>query len=82
VDPIIENGISIKQPQPELAIIGILIAFCILPAILIGISAITLRWYPLDGPEWLKKKNYIMELHEQKEREYLQKLSKKQKLKT
>ena len=82
VEPIVENGISIKQPQPELAIIGMLIAFCILPAILIGISAIALCWYPLDGPEWLKKKKYIMELHEQKEREYLQKLSEKQKLKT
>lgn len=82
VDPIIENGIPIKQPQSELAIIGILVAFCILPAILIGISAFTLHWYPLDGPEWLKKKKYIMELHEQKEREYLQKLSKKHKLKT
>ncbi|GAG62568.1 unnamed protein product, partial [marine sediment metagenome] len=81
VDPIMENGIPIKQPQSELAIIGILVAFCILPAILIGISAFTLHWYPLDGPEWLKKKKYIMELHEQKEREYLQKLSEEQKLK-
>lgn len=76
VDPIIENGIPIKQSQSELAIIGILVAFCIIPAILIGISAFTLHWYPLHGPEWLKKKKYIMELHEQKELEYLQKLSK------
>ncbi len=82
VEPIIENGISVKQPQSELAIIGILVAFCILPAILIGISAFALHWYPLDGPEWLKKKKYIMQLHEQKESEYLQKLSEEQKLKT
>jgi len=52
-------------------------------AILIGVSAIVLYLlYPLDGPEWRKKKTYIMELHQKKEKEYLEKLVKDGKLKT
>jgi hypothetical protein len=35
----------------------------------------------LDGPEWLDKKRHIMKLHEEKEKEYLQSLSEKKKLK-
>lgn len=81
VQPIIENGIAIKQPQSDLGIMAILISFCLLPTILLGICVLTLHWYPLDGPEWLKKKKYIIELHEKKEKEYLQKLAKEGKLK-
>ncbi len=47
----------------------------LIPAILLVISAVALRLFPLDGPEWFKKLKYMMELHEQKEREYLQKLA-------
>ncbi|MFW9951549.1 MAG: MFS transporter, partial [Candidatus Thorarchaeota archaeon] len=71
--------ISGQHPQDDIAIIGIMIAFCIVPAILLLFTAITLRWYPLDGPEWLQKKNQIMKIHEEKEREYLEFLSKKSK---
>jgi len=31
----------------------------------------------LDGPEWLKKKKYIMELHEEKEKKFLKSPSEK-----
>ncbi|MHA1488896.1 MAG: MFS transporter [Promethearchaeota archaeon] len=82
VQPIIKNGIAIKQPQSDLGIMAILIAFCLLPAILLGICVLALHWYPLDGPEWIRKKKYIMELHEKKEKEYLQELAKEGKLKT
>jgi len=60
---------------------GIFTAFFLIPAIFTGISILALYWYPLDGPEWLKKKKYIFELHEKKEQEYLQKLAKEGKLK-
>jgi len=69
--------ISEQQLQENMALIGIMIAFCIIPAILLFFTAFSLRWYPLDGPEWLDKKRYIMELHKEKEKEYLQSLSEK-----
>lgn len=65
-----------------LASYGIFTAFFLIPAIFTGISLLALYWYPLDGPEWLKKKKYIIELHEKKEQEYLQKLAKEGKLKS
>ncbi|NHJ19293.1 MAG: hypothetical protein EAX91_00010 [Candidatus Lokiarchaeota archaeon] len=68
-----------QHPQQLVAIIGIMLAFCIVPAILLFLSAITLRWYPLDGPEWLEKKKHIMEVHKKKEKSYLESLSKKSK---
>jgi GPH family glycoside/pentoside/hexuronide:cation symporter len=74
VSPVLANGISLKQSQPFLALIGILVAFCIVPAIFLVLSAIVLRWFSLDGPEWRKKKKFIIELHERKEKEYLQKI--------
>jgi GPH family glycoside/pentoside/hexuronide:cation symporter len=64
-----------KQSQTEMALLGVLVAIGAVPAILIGISAIVLYlFYPLDGPKWRIKKKYIMELHEKKEKEYVQKL--------
>ncbi|NVM16947.1 MAG: MFS transporter [Candidatus Lokiarchaeota archaeon] len=71
--------ISEQHPQDNMAIIGIMIAYCIVPAILLFFTAISLRWYPLDGPEWLQKKKQIIKIHEDKEREYLESLSKKSK---
>jgi len=68
-------GFIEHQPQTDNGVLGILIAFCLLPAILLIGCAIALRWFPLDGPEWLKKKEYILHLHQKKEEEYLQSLS-------
>ena len=71
---------GVPQPQTNMALIGLLFAFCIIPALLLALTALGLRWYPLDGPEWLNKKRHIMELHEEKEQEYIQSLKKKSKL--
>ena len=71
---------GVPQPQTDMALIGLLFAFCIIPALLLALTALGLRWYPLDGPEWLNKKRHIMELHEEKEQEYIQSLKKKSKL--
>ena len=74
VVPLIINGVDIKQPQTSEALMGILVAFCILPSTFLIISALVLLKYPLDGREWLQKKAFIMELHEKKEKEYLKSL--------
>lgn len=66
---------GVIQPQTDMALIGLLFAFCIIPALLLVLAALALRWYPLDGPEWREKKRYIMELHEEKEKKYHQSLS-------
>ena len=47
---------------------------------LLFFTAVSLRWYPLEGPNWLEKKKQIMKIHEEKEREYLEFLSKESKL--
>lgn len=70
---------DVIQPQTEMALIGLLFAFCIIPSILLLLTALGLKWYPLDGPEWLEKKKHIMALHEEKEREYLKSLQNKPK---
>jgi len=72
---------GVIQPQTDMALIGLLFAFCIIPALLLVLAAVALRWYPLDGPEWLEKKRHIMELHEKKEKEYRQSLSENKKSK-
>ena len=72
---------GVIQPQTDMALIGLLVAFCIIPALLLVLTAIGLRWYPLDGPEWLEKKKHILELHEEKEKEYRQSLSENKKSK-
>jgi len=72
---------GVIQPQTDMALIGLLFAFCIIPALLLLLTALGLRWYPLDGPEWREKKRHIMELHEKKEKEYHQSLSENKKSK-
>jgi glycoside/pentoside/hexuronide:cation symporter, GPH family len=74
ITPIIINGVDVKQTQSTEALIGILVAFCIFPSIFLIISALILLKYPLDGNEWLQKKNFVMKLHEKKEKEYLESL--------
>ena len=77
VPPIIIGDVSFNQPQDELAKTGILVILCIIPAFLLLLSALAMRWYPLDGPEWIKKKKFMFQLHEQKEKDYLQSLERK-----
>ena len=76
VKPIIVNGVAQRQSQTSLAITGILIAFCIIPGIGLMIGGLTMFWYPLDGPEWRKKKRELMEIHKQKEQEYIKQIRK------
>ena len=70
---------GVIQPQTDMALLGLLFAFCIIPALLLALTALGLKWYPLDGPVWINKKRHIMQLHEEKEQEYIQSLKKKSK---
>ncbi|MFX0059831.1 MAG: hypothetical protein ACFE8J_16160 [Candidatus Heimdallarchaeota archaeon] len=45
-----------------------MIAFTIIPAILILISAFFIRYFPLSGPEWSKKKEGLHKIHTEKEK--------------
>ncbi len=64
--------------QPESAKLGIMIAFTIIPAILILISAFFIRYFPLSGPEWSKKKEELHKIHIEKEKAYLDKIRKEE----
>ncbi len=75
IQPILRDGVAIKQPQTQLARIGIMFAFCVVPAALLAISALFMKWYPLDGPEWKEKRRSIMDLHQKKEEEYVKSLA-------
>jgi GPH family glycoside/pentoside/hexuronide:cation symporter len=68
-DPLLPKGL--QSPQAEN---GILLAWMLIPAILLTISWLTMRWYPLAGKQWDEIKQQISVIHEEKERLALQKL--------
>jgi glycoside/pentoside/hexuronide:cation symporter, GPH family len=57
--------------QTDSARLGIMIAFTIIPAILILISAFFIIYFPLSGPEWHMKKEELHKIHKEKEKAYL-----------
>ncbi|TFG15827.1 MAG: MFS transporter [Promethearchaeota archaeon] len=60
--------------QSDLAKTGILLGWMLVPGILLFLSFITMRWYPLHGEEWVTTKLKLAEIHRKKEQEYLKKL--------
>jgi len=58
--------------QTDSAKLGIMIAFTLIPAILILLSAFFIRFFTLSGPEWSKKKERLHEVHMEKEKSYLE----------
>ncbi len=67
--------------QTESAVLGIQLAYSLVPAIFFLISAITLfKWYKLDGKHWIAKKAELAKIHLQKEREYIEHLQRKGKI--
>jgi GPH family glycoside/pentoside/hexuronide:cation symporter len=54
--------------------LGVMVAFTIVPAILILISAFFIKFFPLSGPEWNKKKEELHKIHQEKEKLYLEKV--------
>lgn len=65
------------QVQSENALNGLLIAFALIPAVFLFLSLISLKFFPLDGEQWEKKKSEIFALHQKKEKEYLETIKKK-----
>jgi GPH family glycoside/pentoside/hexuronide:cation symporter len=57
--------------QPESAKLVIMIAFTLIPAILILISTFFIKLFPLSGPVWNKKKEELHRIHIEKEKAYI-----------
>jgi len=53
--------------QPNSALLGIMIGFTLVPAFFLFISALVMKFFPLDGPEWDAKKIELKIIHDQKE---------------
>ena len=68
------------EVQSESTIMGIMIGFTLIPAVLVFISALIMKFYTLDGPEWEEQKLKLQQLHEQKEQEYIQHLKEQGKI--
>jgi glycoside/pentoside/hexuronide:cation symporter, GPH family len=58
--------------------LGIMIGFALIPSIFLIFGALVMFYYKLDGPKWLSQKEEIMEIHEEKERNYLDYLKNKE----
>jgi GPH family glycoside/pentoside/hexuronide:cation symporter len=66
--------------QPQSVPLGIMIGFTIIPAIFILISVMLFKYFPLYGPEWKKKKEELYKIHQEKEKQYISYLRKKEDL--
>lgn len=67
-DPLLPKGLQTAQAES-----GILLAWMLIPAILLTISWLTMRWYPLAGQQWDEVKRQLALIHEEKERLALKK---------
>ncbi len=59
---------------------GIMIAFTLIPAVFVVLSALIMKFYSLDGPEWTEQKLKLQSIHEKKEKDYIQHLKEQGKL--
>jgi GPH family glycoside/pentoside/hexuronide:cation symporter len=67
--------------QPETAVIGIQVAYALIPCLTFLISAFFLwKWYTLDGKDWVAKKVKLGNTRIQKEKEYIAQLQKEGKI--
>ncbi|MFX1234480.1 MAG: MFS transporter, partial [Promethearchaeota archaeon] len=68
-------GVSGFEPeqitQDFLAQLGIMVGFYLIPSIFLVLGAVLMFLYPLDGPEWLSKKNDLIKIHKEKELDYV-----------
>jgi len=66
--------------QSESAIMGIMIGIALIPAIFVFLSALIMKFYTLDGPEWAEQKLKLQRVHEEKEKEYIKYLKEQGKI--
>jgi glycoside/pentoside/hexuronide:cation symporter, GPH family len=78
--PIVNNGISIEQPQTTKAITGILFSLGVVPMFFTILAIFAMVQYKLHGKEWKEKKVELEKTHIQKEREYMKHLFENEKL--
>jgi len=71
------NTLPTQSPDAKL---GIMIGFCIVPAIFILLAGIAIKFFPLHGPEWKKQKVELHKIHQEKEKAYLELLRKEGKI--
>jgi GPH family glycoside/pentoside/hexuronide:cation symporter len=62
-----------KGQQAPIVETGILIAWMLVPALMLTVCVIVMRLYPLHGTEWLQAKVKLAEIHKQKEKAFLEK---------
>lgn len=65
--------------QPNSALLGIMIGFTLVPAVFMFISALVMKFFPLDGPKWDAQKMELKVIHDQKEKEFLEYLKEERK---
>lgn len=65
----VEPGLQYERTE-----MGILLGWMLIPGILLVISLISLKWYPLAGPDWETKKRNLTKIHKEKEQAMLEKL--------
>ncbi|MFX0052289.1 MAG: MFS transporter [Candidatus Hermodarchaeota archaeon] len=72
---------NMKSVQTNSAVLGIQLGYTLVPAVFFIISAIILlKWYKLDGKEWIVKKAELGKIHLQKEKEYIDHLQREGKI--
>ena len=63
-----------KGMQSSSAETGIIVAWMLVPFILLTTCFLIMKLYPLAGPKWKETKNKLALIHKEKEREFLRKL--------
>jgi GPH family glycoside/pentoside/hexuronide:cation symporter len=66
--------------QSESAIMGIMIGYALIPAVFVFTSALIMKFYTLDGPEWTEQKLKLQQVHEEKEKEFIKYLKEQGKI--
>lgn len=61
-----------KGAQLPEAQTGILVAWTAIPAALLLISLLVMKWYPLSGKAWEEIKTALGKIHQEKEKKYLE----------
>jgi len=72
-----DNKVATQTPNAQL---GIMIGFTIIPAVLILIAALVIKFFPLSGPKWKEQKMELQRIHAEKEKAYLEQLKQEGKI--
>jgi GPH family glycoside/pentoside/hexuronide:cation symporter len=68
------NNLKGPASQTFITNVGVIVAWMLIPTILLFICYIAMKYYPLEGKEWLETKKELEQIHKEKEREQLKEL--------